>query len=286
MLTDFKMRLLILGKGYIGTHLFKSSQQYDLVDPVFHYPRKSLDYANQKILESFLSDHKIDIVVNASGFTGRPNVDQCEQQKNECWFNNVVVPSVIESSCKTTGCRFIQISSGCIYTGYEKKWTEHDIPNFGLYDESSSYSKTKHASELVLDKDYTTILRIRMPFSECNSDRNFINKLFKYDKLISYDNSMTCVEDFCNVLLSNIDTIQPGIYNMVHDESLSAKQITNAAKQYVDREFEFVSIDQLSLAAPRSNCVMSTQKIQNLGLSLPPVNDSLDRCLRQIFKHA
>ncbi len=277
------MRLLILGKGYVGTHLYKKVLPVEQIETVMFYSKDTLDYTNRDILISFLNEHHVDVVVNASGFTGRPNVDQCEEMPNECWYYNVVAPCIIQGACKATNTKFIQISSGCIYTGYEKQWSEHDTPNFGVFDQSSTYSKTKHASEMALDKAYTVILRIRMPFSECSSSRNFINKLLRYERLISYDNSMTCVEDFCQVLLSNLRTVKPGIYNMVHDQPLSARQITDVIKMHSDRKFEFVDISELVLKAPRSNCVLSAKKIQQHGMSLPPVHVSLDRCLNKLM---
>ena len=280
------MRLLILGKGYVGTHLYKKALPSDQIESVMFRSKNTLDYTNKNILINFLNEHHVDVVVNASGFTGRPNVDQCEEMSNECWYYNVVVPCIIQDACKATSTKFIQISSGCIYTGYEKQWSEHDTPNFGVFNQSSTYSKTKHASELTLDKAYTIILRIRMPFSECSSSRNFINKLLTYDQLISYENSMTCVEDFCRVLLSNMCTIKPGIYNMVHDQPLSARQITDAINMHMwaeKRKFEFVDISELVLKAPRSNCVLSTKKIHQHGISLPSVHDSLDRCLNKLM---
>jgi len=94
----------------------------------------------------------------------------------------------------------IHIGSGCIYDGKsenENGWKEEDIPNFGLNNEESSwYSKTKHASEMALTSSFKNVysLRIRMPFSEVPSpkgNRNLFEKLIKYTTILNEENSAT-----------------------------------------------------------------------------------------------
>ena len=40
-----------------------------------------------------------DVVINASGYTGRPNVDACEDNKDDTWYYNVTVPGIIADTC-------------------------------------------------------------------------------------------------------------------------------------------------------------------------------------------
>lgn len=285
------MKIIILGKGYVGTYLY-ANLAYDAAFDVRIYSRQELDYTDTSILNDMFEQHAPDVIVNACGYTGRPNVDACEADKHNCWYYNVTVPCNIERLCYKHDCNMIHISSGCIYTGYDKLWTENDTPNFGLYDYSSWYSKTKHACEMQLNKDITTILRIRMPFSACKSDRNFISKMVKYDKLVSYLNSMTCVEDLCNtvnmILTKKImfSTEPIGILNVTHEQPVSARDITKLLSHagMTDKQFEFVKTDDLDMTAPRSNCIMSTEKLKSYDLQLPDVYESLDRCISKLVE--
>ena len=150
------MNVLILGKGYIGSYLEKylktcSSKLKD----VRIVSRDLCDYSTVTGLHDLMEQKWVDFIINCSGFTGKPNVDACEDAKDLCWDLNVTVPSRIAQVCLENNIPFGQVSSGCIYTGYEKEYSETDIPNFGLYNnESSFYSKSKHACELALaDKE-------------------------------------------------------------------------------------------------------------------------------------
>ena len=109
-----------------------------------------------------------------------------------CYELNTFTPLRISNLCKTYGINYIHISSGCIYTGYEKQFTEEDAPNFGLFSkESSTYSKSKHAYELGCD--YGLIIRVRMPFCDQLHDRSYLTKILKYNNLINQVNSKTYV---------------------------------------------------------------------------------------------
>jgi len=45
-------------------------------------------------------------------------------------------------------------------------------------------------------------------------------------------------------------------------------------------KWEFVSIKEANFRVNRSNCILSTKKIENLGLGLPDVKHSLEKCVR------
>ena len=68
-----------------------------------------------------------------------------------------------------------------------------------------------------------------------------------------------------------------GIYNACNPEPVNAKQVVDILKQYnlVNRDWRFINIDNLSTKANRSNCILSTDKIQSIGDWFKPTIDSL-----------
>ena len=258
--------VLILGAGYVGTELFCHSAK----EHINYYlkSRKDLDYTNNLELRKFILNHDISYVVNCSGFTGRPNVDESELKKKECWYLNVLLPLKISKICKDVGINYIHISSGCIYSGYEKEFTEHDEPNFGLYDHSSFYSKSKHAFETL--NDYGCTIRVRMPFSDDLNERSYITKILKYDNLVNYKNSKTYIPDLCNfieyIITKNISTSSIGVINFVNPEAQDAEFVTGIMKAYnlENKNWKFVDIEGINITAPRSNCVLSIDKLKTL----------------------
>lgn len=259
--------VLILGAGYVGTELFswvnKEKNNYWL------YSRKNLDYSDQSVLSKFLLNNKIEYVINCSGFTGRPNVDEGEIKKKECWELNVLLPLKISKICKALNINYIHISSGCIYSGYEKEFTEEDAPNFGLYDHSSFYSKSKHAFETL--NDYGCTIRVRMPFGDDLHERSFITKILKYDNLVNYKNSKTYLPDLCNfieyIVDNSINANKIGLINFVNPEAKDTEFLVERMKvfnSYQNKNWKFVDIKDINIIAPRSNCVLSIDKLKSM----------------------
>lgn len=83
------MRILVLGKGYVGTALASClAQCYE----VTHISRADFDYTDRAELFIHLNKARYEFVINTCGYTGRPNVDACEDNIEDTWYYNVVVP--------------------------------------------------------------------------------------------------------------------------------------------------------------------------------------------------
>lgn len=281
--------VLILGKGFIGSNLSSFFEEVELDHEI--YSRSMLDYSNPETLASFLeiNKDKFYCVINTSGYTGRPNVDGCEDNKKDCWVYNVTNTTNIVKVSNDFKLPVVHVGSGCIYSGYEKVYTEEDEPNFGLFsDDSSFYSKCKHASEILLDNYCVYILRIRIPFTYKNVPKNYLTKLLKYDNLINEQNSVTSVTDFNAFVfrfLYLLKDIPGGIYNVVNPNPITAKDVTDLMKKYgvENKQWNFIETSALNTKAKRSNCILSAEKINKLNLPMPDAYESLERDIK-IFK--
>ena len=67
------MLLIFGGSGYVG-NVFDSYLNNTNID-VKIVSRKELDYTNHASLATLLRDLRASFVINAAGFTGKPNVD-------------------------------------------------------------------------------------------------------------------------------------------------------------------------------------------------------------------
>jgi dTDP-4-dehydrorhamnose reductase len=225
-----------------------------------------------------------DFVINAAGFTGVPNVDACENRRDDCFNGNVMFPLYLEEIAGHVNVPVLHISSGCVYTGYPAGgFTETDPTNLG-FDNGSFYSATKAAfQELwVPHNDRSYLFRIRMPFGPDVSDKNLLTKLQKYKKLIDYKNSVSYLPDVAKAAVHfALHRPAPGIYNAVNPVPLTTHDITKFMNLYADwmDEAEFKSIT----VAPRSNCTLNTDKMQAV-FKFQDSTRALTDCLNQLHE--
>jgi dTDP-4-dehydrorhamnose reductase len=256
--------ILILGKGYMGKAI-QNRLGCQLQSS------KELNYHDPTTLRKFILNNDIKIVINCSGFTGRPNVDEAETKKELCWELNVLSPLRVNRLCNELDVKYIHISSGCIYEGYHSDWSELDKPNFGLFQNHSSfYSKSKHAFEIFSEDLSNIILRIRMPVGHDISGRNYLTKISKYTNLIDYLNSKTYIPDLCEVVyklcFDNIKLNSREIINVVNPEPLTTGKVCEIMKKYGfhNSNWKFVPLSELGTVANRSNCVLNSEKVNRI----------------------
>jgi dTDP-4-dehydrorhamnose reductase len=77
-----------------------------------------------------LKTRKPEFVINAAGYTGKPNVDACELAKADTLMGNALLPETVGQACAATGTPWGHVSSGCIFTGakLETPNTKHQAP--------------------------------------------------------------------------------------------------------------------------------------------------------------
>lgn len=281
------MKILVLGKGYIGNYLVSNNTDHEII----HISKSDLDYSNYELFHNFISKSftypriPFDWIINCSGYTGRPNVEGCETDKENCYHHNVTVPLYITKVANRFRIPIIHIGSGCIYTDYSKDYTEDDLPNFGADSPHSSfYSKTKDAFEKLSEHLERYIFRIRIPFNGIPEPKNYLYKLLNYNNLISQQNSITNVNDLVSFVYKFIEKNRPlGIYNVTNKGSIEAKEVVDLLKQngLENQNWNFVSIADANFKVGRSNCILDTQKIEDMGLGLPDVKESLEKAIKE-----
>lgn len=280
---------VILGKGFVGTHLSQYFKRNNIEHKIFS--QSELDYTDPVVFKDFLETNDKDIkwVINCSGYTGVPNVDACEDNKELCYTYNVLYPMQVVKLCNQFKVPVIHVGSGCIYSGYDKAYTEEDTPNFGIYsNESSYYSKCKHVFETFAKEFNCYVLRIRIPFTDVLTRKNYFSKLLNYDTLINELNSVTSLNDFDEFIVRFISAKpEYGIYNVVNPEPVKAEEVVQILKdnKIVNSNWRFIDLKDLNTKANRSNCVLSTKKIDSLGLSLPETRTSLLRDIATLARN-
>lgn len=269
------MKILLFGpRGYLG-EFFRQWPEVIATE---------VDIADSVAVAEELDRTKPDVVINAAGKTGRPNVDWCEDHKEETVRGNVTGPLVLLEECGKRGIYWVHLSSGCIYEGDNdgRGFGEEDEPNF----RGSFYSRSKIWSDTILKEFPVLILRLRMPFSDSLHPRSLITKLSKYSKVLDVQNSITYLPDFLETAKKLITLKATGIYHVVNPGTVSPFDVMQMYKEVVDpaHTFERMPLENLStvVRAGRSNCVLSTEKLSQKGIKLQPISSALRGALEAI----
>jgi len=268
--------IILLGyTGYIGSLYFDFLEKKKINYLILS--REIIENDLEKTLGFIKQNYNNLYLINAIGYTGKPNVDACESNKTECLYVNAILPAKISDICQGLGITYCHISSGCIYNGYAKMFTEEDAPNFLFRQNNCSfYSGSKAMAEELLETNKNSyIWRLRIPFNlDLNNPRNYLVKLINYPKLVNVVNSITYIDDFVAITTEMILRKSPfGIYNITNDGAVSSKEIVDIlySKNIIkDKKqwFEGYTAFEKTIKCPRSNCLLDNSKIKKLGFNL------------------
>ena len=286
------MIILLGAKGYVSSSLVNEKVNHNF--PILPISQCEVDYYDKRKLELFLLDRGASFVINAAGYTGKPNVDACESAKHRCLQGNAVLPGIIREVCEDLNIPWGHVSSGCIYSGRRpdgKGWKEEDEPNFSFRSPPCSfYSGTKALGEEVLEgAENCFIWRLRIPFNHDPSPRNYLQKLLNYENLLEAENSVSHLEEFCQKCIECFTKdIEPGVYNMTNLGSINTSQVTEwmIEEGLTHKKFNFFKTEEefMEKAAktPRSNCVLDTTKAEKAGVGMRPVEEAMIDSIRKM----
>ncbi len=255
------MIVLLGATGYIGQQFAATLRErgLDFVAPT----RSSTDYTRFDVLLEYLRTNKAEFLINAAGYTGKPNVDACESDWAGTLQGNTLFPAMVAHACSTVGIPFGHVSSGCIYAGakimidgqirVEKDlslarlqmlleencgafhgFTETDEPNFSFRQPPCSfYSGTKAlGEESIKDTGRSYIWRLRIPFDQFDNPRNYLSKLQNYPKVYQNVNSLSHRADFVAACLDLWQRRAPfGTYNVTNPGFVTSAQVVEMIQQ-------------------------------------------------------
>jgi len=244
--------ITLIGHGYVGTAIALELGRQALP---FHWRH------HEEGEQPHFTPPTPSAVINAAGFTGTPNVDECERKRAQTIAGSIVFPLELER--RYAGIPIVHITSGCVYNGYTPGgWTEEDKPNFD-FTNGSFYSGVKALEQEVLDSKHNYLLRIRLPFGRDDHPKNYLTKLKKYEKLIDVRNSLSCVEDAARAaVFFATNHPEPGIYNVCNRGDVMTHDV--ATMLGIHKAWFTEEEWKTAVIAPRSNCTLSTEKLERI----------------------
>lgn len=272
------MKILVLGRGYIGPRCAKDwGTEAILADKRIN--------SKQDMLE-LLDQYTPDVVLNAAGKRGHPNVDWCETHQLETIEGNTKLPIIIAQACQERGVYLLHIGSGCIFYGEApdpKGWKEDDFANPIAF-----YSKCKYAADLSLGGlPNVGIARIRVPLDDRPYEGNIIDKLAKYQKVIDVENSITVIPDMIEVFYKLMDKKAEGIFHVTNPGAIFYREIIRLYEEMIDpnHKNEWITEEQLVTQGLtiklRSTNKLQSFNLEKLGISMRPIHEAVKEAMKK-----
>jgi dTDP-4-dehydrorhamnose reductase len=266
------MIALIGASGYIGRAF---AAQLDA---------RGLDWIPVKHSDAieFLRDaSNIELAINCAAFIPSDSVSRCDKFPVETIKGNVMLPMNLSRECESNGIIFAHISTACLW----KDGLEHgedDPPQRAFDGYCGFYVGTKVLSEQEVRKyPLHYIWRVRLPFDEFNSDRNYLTKLATFPEVWEQENSVSHRADFVKACLDLYEVRAPfGTYNVVNPGSVQSSAVVADLFRRGIRKFQPIIIPNKPGGA-----LVSCAKLQRTGVKIRPAGEALEESLSHWNHH-
>lgn len=267
------MKKIFIGNGKVTKIIANKDDVilgHDIIDIT------NIDSVNKTLKDLVTSDS---VVINTAA---KISLEWCEKNKLSSYQTNTVGPMNVLDVCSKLGAKFVQISSGCIYDGNDVKFNETMQPKPAAW-----YAMTKAwADDAIVNFGYANhlILRPRQLISPVPYPTNMLTKFLSIKNISCIDeqNSVTCIEDFGDMLDHLVKTGASGIFNCANVGTISPYTIAKSlSKLDSDMRVEKISYDDYlkSLEVKRVNTILDIDKLISTGYTPRHCCDALSWCV-------
>ena len=283
------MNILITGcNGQLGNEM----QLLEKVHPEHNYFNTDvaeLDITNQEAIETFVTEHKIDGIVNCAAYTA---VDKAEDNEELCTRLNAEAPAYLAHAIGQRGGWMVQISTDYVFDGTNHTpYVEDDdtCPN-------SVYGKTKLVGELNVQKLCERSVVIRTAWLYSTFGNNFVKTMIRLGKekaelgvIFDQIGTPTYAHDLAVAIFAMIEKgVQPGIYHFSNEGVISWYDFTKAIHRIAGITTCHVkplhTAEYPTPAARPHYSVLDKTKIkQTYGIEVPYWEESLEVCVLKLL---
>ena len=268
-----ELKILILGKGKVSNVIKKNNN--------IILSKKECNIIDYENTLSIISEVNPDVIINCAAKT---NLEYCQVEKLETFKSNTLGAMNLINICADLNKKLVHISSGCLFDGNNFISSEETLPSPAVW-----YTWTKKwADEIIQNHGYDNylILRPRQLISRIPHKSNMITKFAKMSHIPAIDepNSLTCIEDFSemidHLLLNNLT----GIFNCCNAGVVSPYDIALMIKMYINKDLNVSKIsysDLLSILPNRRvNTILSCEKLIKTGYKPRSAKSALEWCIK------
>lgn len=242
----------------------------------------TLDVADADAALAILPATEPDCIIHAAAFT---NTDACETEQERAYAVNALGAGYVAVTAARIGCPLIAIGTNYVFDGArDAPYDEWDIPN-----PQSVYARSKWAGEIAIVRagGCPVIVRTSMVYAE--EGKNFLRTMLALAergtplKVVADQwGQPTYATDLARGLLALAANPLPGLYHLTNSGRASWADWAFAAWKMAGLAVNAARVpatDFPRACTPPTNGVLLNRAAAALGITLPPWEDGLRRCL-------
>lgn len=280
--------ILVTGaNGQLGSELKQLESKYSNFDFLF-LDREDLDITDEKAVQYFFSENKIDFCINAAAYTA---VDNAEKDTENARILNALAVKYLAENAKKTNCAFIHISTDFVFDGSAKSpLKESDKPN-----PLSVYGETKLEGEYFALENNALVIRTSWLYSTFGN--NFVKTMIRLGNereelniIADQYGTPTYARDLAELIMALIDTKDiktlVGLYHFSNSgeaswydfaqEIFTISEIKCNAKPIATTEYPTPA------ERPKYSIMDKSKIVNDFGVELKDWKLSLKECLEKL----
>ncbi len=282
------MNILVTGaNGQLGNEMQVLARE-NLQHTYFFTDVQELDICDEQAVYAYVSEHKIDIIVNCAAYTA---VDKAEDNAELCDKLNNIAPGYLARAAQANGAAMIQVSTDYVFDGTAHIPYTEEEPTCP----ASVYGSTKLAGEQNVMDHCEKAMVIRTAWLYSIYGNNFVKTMIRLgqerDSLgVIFDQigTPTYANDLAQAIFAAINKgVVRGIYHFSDEGVCSWYDFTVAIHRLAG--IASCKVKPLHTAdypakAPRPHySVLDKTKIKDtFGIEIPHWEESLKRCINQL----
>ena len=282
------MNILVTGaNGQLGNEMQVLARE-NLQHTYFFTDVQELDICDEQAVYAYVSEHKIDIIVNCAAYTA---VDKAEDNVELCDKLNNIAPGYLARAAEANGAAMIQVSTDYVFDGTAHIPYTEEEPTCP----ASVYGSTKLAGEQNVMDHCEKAMVIRTAWLYSIYGNNFVKTMIRLgqerDSLgVIFDQigTPTYANDLAQAIFAAINKgVVRGIYHFSDEGVCSWYDFTIAIHRLAG--IASCKVKPLHTAdypakAPRPHySVLDKTKIKDtFGIEIPHWEESLKRCINQL----
>jgi len=241
-----------------------------------------VDLADQAATRRIIEHLQPTSVIHCAAAT---NVDWCEDHPEQAHRINTLASSFLAALARELGCRFLHVSTDCVFDGTKGNYSEYDPPG-----PLNIYARSKLLAEEEVLRQHPAALVVRVNIygwnaqPKCSLAEWIVVELSSGRQVPGFTEvyfSSLLVNDLAEIVVTMLDRGMTGLYHVAGAEKISKYEFAMRVAEKFGFPVEQVvakSVSDARLRAPRALDVsLSTNKLfQAYGCSMPDVATGLD----------